>query len=392
MMRKVGAVALAPRGAALWRQVVAADEVGRRQRAMLLDALRTGDARAITIAFERWDLARDKAAMLLADFGVWNLRALDRRAAELEQVRARSFGVLAAVLTASVLILVVIGTWLEREVVRPLRSITARAGRIAEERVAIPIDGTERRDEIGALARALTRMTADLVRATAVLEEAVRARDEFLSVASHELKTPLTSLKLQLQQAARKEATPPAWVAVARRQADRLERLVSQLLDVTRIRAGRFSIAPRENADLSALVAAALERLGPDLARAGNRLAAEIQPGVVGRVDEDKIDQVLVNLISNAIRHAPGAEVSVTLREADGRAKLEVRDRGPGIPPEAQARLFAPFERGGAAAGTGGLGLGLYIVKEIARAHAGAIRMESAPGAGTAVVVELPLR
>lgn len=229
--------------------------------------------------------------------------------------------------------------------------------------------------------------------------EAIRARDEFLSVASHELKTPLTSLRLQvellLRSARRAAVRRPEQIQgkleVAIRQVDRLARLVEELLDVSRIKTGRLALEPEE-IDLVALVRDVVARFSNDAARAGSRLDLAAEGPVVGTWDRLRIEQVLTNLISNALKFGAGRPVEVTIRSHGPLAEVEVRDHGIGIAPEDVERIFHRFERAVSARAYGGLGLGLYIARQLVEAHGGTIRVDSRPNEGARFTVELPLQ
>lgn len=231
-------------------------------------------------------------------------------------------------------------------------------------------------------------------------QKAIRDREDFLSIASHELNTPLTSLRLQVQMAkqklARAESGQARWDAVARtlqvseNQIVRLSRLVEELLDVSRIKAGKlaFTFTP---VDLSEVVHQVANRLDEQLARVGSSLTLAIAPGVLGSFDPMRVEQVIDNLLINAMKYAAGKPVTMSLT-SDGRvATLVVEDEGPGIPTDKQATVFERFTRGDSTSSIGGLGLGLFIVREIVAGQGGSIRLDSRPGLGARFVVELPL-
>ncbi|WP_328285473.1 PAS domain-containing sensor histidine kinase [Myxococcus sp. NMCA1] len=231
-------------------------------------------------------------------------------------------------------------------------------------------------------------------------QEAVRARDSFLSVASHELNTPLTSLMLNIQ-ALRREMEPRASngpaspealstkVVAVQRQVSRLSSLVRELLDVSRITAGRLRLE-REDLDLAALTREVVPRFTEDLARAGCALHLDAGGAATGHWDRLRLEQVLQNLLSNAIKYGRGRPIEVRVGADASRACLSVKDQGVGIPPEGRARLFQRFERLASERHYGGLGLGLWIVKQIVDAMEGRILVESVPGQGSTFTVELP--
>lgn len=223
--------------------------------------------------------------------------------------------------------------------------------------------------------------------------EATRAREEFLSVASHELRTPLAALDLCAQMLRRYADVPASRErALTRivRQSKRMQRLVDELLSVSRVQMGRLELALDE-IDLAEVVAGVEEDVREELQEAGCTLVVGGDRSVVGRWDRSRLEQVLINLLSNAMKFAAGKPIEIELVQRGGVARLSVRDRGIGIPPDRLARVFDRFERAVSARAYGGLGLGLFIVRSIVEAHGGTVRAESEEGRGTCVTVELPL-
>ncbi len=226
---------------------------------------------------------------------------------------------------------------------------------------------------------------------------AVRLRDEFLMVASHELRTPVTSLRLSLKNLQRGErlGQPAGAEMVARsagiaaRQGERLDRLVSDLLDVSRIETGRLPLDLGE-VDLGAVIRDVVERFEPDLERAGCRVAIQGNGAVTGRWDRTRLDQVLTNLLSNAIKFGASKPIEILFGEQAGTAWMTVRDHGIGIDQAQHAHIFERFARAVSIQNYGGLGLGLYISRHVVEAHGGKIRVESRPSSGSSFTVEIP--
>jgi PAS domain S-box-containing protein len=231
-------------------------------------------------------------------------------------------------------------------------------------------------------------------------QAAVAARDEFLSIASHELRTPLTALRLALENMRRvstrgdAEKLPAQYVervlATAERQGQRLEKLVTALLDVSRIQMGRLELDVDE-VDLGAVISEVVAQFEDEAAQTGSTLRVRGE-SVRGYWDRLRISQVVTNLLANAVKYGGGNPVEIEYGPRDDRATLVVRDHGIGIDPVDQPQIFERFERAVSSRNYGGLGLGLYIVKRIVEAHGGSVRVESVPGAGATFYVDLPQR
>ena len=232
-------------------------------------------------------------------------------------------------------------------------------------------------------------------------QEAIITRDEFFSIASHELKTPITALKMMIQVTQRGvkpvESLAPSPEKLAKmldtsaKQVDRLTRLVDDLLDVVKIRAGKLNFN-FEELNLSELVQDILEQFAEAFVNAKCKLELNLEPNVKGIWDHNRIEQVMVNLISNAIKYAAGNPIVVKVTQDAEIARVVVQDFGPGIPHEQQLKIFDRFERAIVSRNINGLGLGLFIVKQIVEAHHGTIRVDSRVGMGSAFIVELPTK
>jgi PAS domain S-box-containing protein len=250
------------------------------------------------------------------------------------------------------------------------------------------------------------RMTGTVIDITArkqaeqMLHDAVNLRDEFLSVASHELRTPITSILLRAESLHRKLPAPIPGPALAAgleliiRQAQKIDSLVGDMLDVTRISHRRMQL-DRAPVDVIELVETFCAQMREE-ARTRGGFEVEVSRPASGRAlaswDRRRIEQVLGNLLDNAFKYGAGRPVTLRLGfPAPALARIEVEDRGIGISAEAQEKIFLPFERARAALSFAGLGLGLYISREIVRAHEGTLSVTSEPGAGSTFCVELPL-
>ena len=237
--------------------------------------------------------------------------------------------------------------------------------------------------------------------ARAAAEQAARARQAFLAIAAHELRTPLTTIKGNAQLFADLVRQPSLdrdrltrFAAQFLRQVTRLETLVNDLLDVSRIQHGRLELR-LEPVDLADLAKQALAHFQHSPHRTPRHtLALDAPAPVVGTYDPARLDQVLANLLSNALKYSPeGGEIRVGVRREQDQAVISVSDQGMGIAPAEQAQLFKPFARGTASQrGIQGMGLGLYLTRQIVERHGGTIGLRSEPGVGSIFTVRLPLR
>jgi signal transduction histidine kinase len=229
--------------------------------------------------------------------------------------------------------------------------------------------------------------------------EAIRIRDEFLSVAGHELKTPLTALQLYLERLGNtlgslapdqdQDRQLARGLADVHRVVNRFGGLIDQLLDVSRLSAGRLVLDP-ERVDLAEIVREAVTQVAEEALRRQTPIRVTTRDAVVGYWDRARLNQVLSNLLSNAVKYGAGQPVLVDLQAEGADGVVVVRDHGIGIAPENQLRIFEKFERAAPERQFGGLGLGLWICREIVTAMKGSLDVSSAPGAGATFTVRLP--
>ncbi|MFS1286503.1 ATP-binding protein [Pseudomonas piscis] len=232
------------------------------------------------------------------------------------------------------------------------------------------------------------------------LEQAVRMRDDFMSIVAHEVRTPLNGLILETQlrkmHLARDNAAAfsldkmHAMVDRDERQIKSLIRLIEDMLDISRIRTGKLSIRP-SRFDLVQLVRGLVENFAPQVEAAQSTLSLDAEAPVEGNWDEFRIEQVVSNLLTNALRYGAKSPIQVRVYCHAGEARVEVRDHGIGISEDNQRRIFQQFERVSAIHVAAGLGLGLFISEQIVTAHGGTISVESRIGEGALFRVALPL-
>ncbi|VTU38379.1 hybrid sensor histidine kinase/response regulator [Variovorax sp. RA8] len=256
-------------------------------------------------------------------------------------------------------------------------------------------------DALAASHRQQEELVQQLQCAQRELERSVRMRDDFMSMVSHELRTPLNTLyletqvrKLHLGKGNMTLFTPERLAAMIerdQRQIQNMVRLIDDMLDVTRMRSGALSIQPKPM-DLAALARHVAESFAQQAEAVGSTIEVHAPRQLEGVWDEFRIEQVLSNLMTNALRYGCGGLVEMQVQQEDGMARLSVRDHGMGIAPADHARIFEQFERTDASRKhAAGLGLGLYITRQIVLAHGGEIGVDSVQGEGALFTVRLPL-
>jgi signal transduction histidine kinase len=251
--------------------------------------------------------------------------------------------------------------------------------------------------ERAALAVENAKLFTEQVEARRKVEDLSRLKDEFLSIASHELRTPVTSIKgyTQLAKTLVREndlTTSEEYLEIALDQIDRMSRLILELLDVSRIETGRLEIR-HEPIQWMAFVREVVQH--HHTAVSDRRFHLNVpESSVAVNGDRDRLEQVLGNLLENAVKYSPeGSEILVSVERRDNHVVTSVSDRGIGIPSDELAQVFERFHRGRQVSSTnyGGLGLGLYITKQIVERHGGSIWVESKEGSGTTFYFSLPV-
>jgi signal transduction histidine kinase len=298
-------------------------------------------------------------------------------------------------LPVAVLVAGIAGLVLFRVLIRRVRAMDALALRVSEGDLTARIPDTGS-DEIGRLGTSLNRMTASLSQARDRIEADDRQRRQLLADISHELATPLTSIRGYAETlldpgvpvSTEEEA---AYLNNVLAEAERMGMLISDLFDLTRLEAGAIELVT-ERLDWTALCRHTRERFLPRFRDAG--LALQWQgPGEPAWVEADgrRLEQALDNLLTNALRYVPeGGTVALSMAAVNGGFRLTVADDGPGIPSEALPHVFDRFFRADPARSSEGSGLGLAIVQEVLRRHGGSVRAEARAPRGTAFHLELP--
>jgi signal transduction histidine kinase len=265
---------------------------------------------------------------------------------------------------------------------RPLREMTTAAKAMARGDYSRRVRATSR-DEVGQLATAFNQMAADLAAAD-------RQRRELIANVSHELRTPIFALQAVLENVV-DGVSDPDTLRTALAQTERLGRLVTELLDLSRIEAGVQPL-DLEPFDVADFLTAAVREAEVAAGAAGRdvRFVVHAEPGKA-MADPGRLHQVVANLLDNAARHSPpGGTVTAAARRDPGRLVIEVTDEGPGIPPDQRARVFERFTRGERAGHSGGTGLGLAIAQWVVELHGGDVCVVDAPAPGCRIRVTLP--
>lgn len=345
--------------------------------------------------------------------GLWVRQpvTLDERAigtilikSDLSAMRNRIYiqiGIVTAVLLFAAALAFLLASGLQRFVSRPILLLAETAKRVTQERdysirAETPRPGSA---ETQFLIEVFNAMLDQIESLLAETRAAVQVRDEFMSIASHELRTPLTPLKAQVQIIQRlihngQIATYPQerlerFAVTVDQQINRLTSLIGNLLDVTRLTQGRFELQ-RERIDLVEVVREVVERFS--FQNRGFPLRLELPSQATGFWDRVRVEQIIVNLMTNAIRYGNGKPITIAVCNRENEVMLDVRDEGVGIAPENQSKIFDRFAQVGDHQKNSGLGLGLYITRQIVEAHGGSIDVKSSLGHGTEFTVTLPIR
>lgn len=240
----------------------------------------------------------------------------------------------------------------------------------------------------------IEKLAQDLVVKKGEVQSSLELRDQFISMASHELLSPLTALKLQLEIGRRKLEHPmeinqmQGIIASADSQIEKVIQIVNEMLDVSRIQSGKFTIEKKEQS-LNNLINQILSRYFEQHLSQGKIIFEGPKESIIGNWDAFKLEQVILNLIKNALNYGGESEIKINISTNSQEAILSVEDKGMGIDPKDHARIFEKYER--TTQKFGGLGMGLYIANQIVESHGGSIELESTPGKGSKFIVHLPL-
>jgi two-component system OmpR family sensor kinase len=284
------------------------------------------------------------------------------------------------------------GWWLANRMIRPVDDITDQAEGVGLKEGSPRIEAYADTEEYQRLVQVLNRMLQRL-------DSALEAQKRFTADASHELRSPLTALRGELEVAARRERSPEEYrrvIASALDEVKRLSRTAEDLLTLTRSEAGAAMAQPR-SVDPAERARQAIDRLGRRMEEKELEVRVTVRTPVRAKVDPDLLDRLLWNLLENAVKFTPpSGEVEVVVARAEGEAVVEVRDTGPGIPPGEEEAVFERFyrlddSRTPGQSREGGTGLGLAIVRAIARLHGGSVTAENRPEGGAAFTLRLPL-
>jgi signal transduction histidine kinase len=320
----------------------------------------------------------------LARYNVDEARQTQQRTARWARWLGGGSVALATALLGSTAVLV---WWLGTRAFRPFLVLAAQIHDVPSGRLSAKVD-VAGPAEVEEVARRFNEQADEL-------EQRRQAQMTFLGAVAHDLRNALSALKLAAAalEGQAGPVDPPRIGAIVRRQVDRLDRMVGDLLDTARIEAGQLRLELKEH-DLASIARQVAELFRPGAPTHAITVDVPDAP-VLAVVDALRIEQVLSNLVSNAVKYSPdGGPVRVAVRGEGGEVRLSVADSGIGIPPEEQPKLFAPFRRGGMdrQSTIPGVGLGLYIARRIVEAHGGRIELESAPAVGSVFTVVLPVR
>lgn len=330
------------------------------------------------------DRARDLLRQIITLETANSLAATER--AEADIARAERGLALAGATVLALAVLVVVA--LSRAIIPPLRKLTVMATGIARGRLDTTND-IRTHDEIGRLARHLNHMASELKKVDDI-------KNNFIAIASHQLRTPATAVKQNLglivEGYATEDADKQRFAQAAFENNEYQLAIIDDILNVARLQAGKLRL-DRKPTDLAHVVEAAVEEQRLSL-KPGQQLRFRKPAAVTADVDPIKLKMCVGNLVSNAIKYTPeGGTITVTVSRSGDRAEITIKDTGVGISPTDQSKLFGRFSRidNALSSQVNGTGLGLYLVKELVELHGGSIRVDSAVGKGSAFIIQLPV-
>lgn len=379
-------------------------------RTKMAAAMEKDDMRETDIQYNTWQTLLTNSNAALLDLTNYNLHSFERTSQVFRDLLTRIYMTVIVITLITAILIISLFIYLRTIITRPVEELTETARDIARGNFSRPMV-IRSGDEMGILASNLDAMARALKENYISLEKEIRRKeaeirknkllekqkDEFLSIASHELKTPITSVKVYAQVLAQQfdKAGDIKSAALARKmdsQVNKLTYLISDLLDVTKIQAGKLQFSEKDF-DLNTLVDEITEQM--QLVTKHHTIRLDLGRTVTVSGDRDRIGQVIINLLSNAIAYSPQADtVSVRSRTASGLVTLSVYDSGIGIPRDKIKRIFQRYYRvdDGRKDKVPGLGLGLYISHEIIKRHGGTMQVESEQGKGSTFSFTLPIR
>jgi two-component system heavy metal sensor histidine kinase CusS len=279
-----------------------------------------------------------------------------------------------------------LGTWLARGSLRPIKEINLTARRITGTHLDETIPTTGNRDELDELAHTLNDMIASI-------RTSVSRMQRFSANAAHELRTPLNAMRSRIDVTLEKEREPEEYRRILGEMGAEVESLSSSVHAMLRLAQSEAGLQPEQRVpvELSSLLEEVVEFFQPLAADAGVKLSIQPADPVTVPGDPSWLHQLFANLLHNAVKYTPvGGRIEIAIEPEEGRVGVVVRDTGVGIEPEQASSVFEPFHRVGAQREASGVGLGLPLAREIARAHGGEIVLESEPGSGSTFTVRLP--
>lgn len=369
-------------------------------RIEMIMAVRAGKLEVADQAFDSLSTLYEINTSRMRDYSLFLESEVYRIQFQLRRLLVQTFWLAVLAISVVAFSIWLISAFYRRNVLSPLKALHTGLKQLSQGDLKIQVKPGAAPDEIREMTIDFNKMASALNSTHQELVGAIRARDEFLSIASHELKTPLTSLKLQAQLHLRaiqkkdpkalSEERVGALAHQTEKQVSRLTRLVDDMLDVSRIQFGKLTLK-KERFELSALVAEVLAGMKDQFAAAGCAIPQlEAAEDCAGSWDKLRLEQVVTNLLTNAIRYGKGKPVEVKVSARPGWVELSVKDQGIGIDPANKKVIFDRFERAVNSNEVSGMGLGLFITRQIVVAHHGQVYVESELGKGSVFIVELP--